>query len=72
MARDYLEVYRRMVHDGLERIAPMMPAVEALTLPTGGNNRQRKFSRSHAPLLGVVPGGQRGGTREQATPLLHS
>jgi glycosyltransferase involved in cell wall biosynthesis len=69
MARDYLEVYRRMVHDGLELIAPMMPAVEALALPAGGSDRRRKFSRAYAPLLGVVPGGQQG-TREQAAHLL--
>jgi hypothetical protein len=69
MASDYLEMYRRMVHDGLELIAPMMPAVEALALPAGGSAGRRKFSRSYAPLLGVVPGGQQG-TREQAAHLL--
>ena len=70
MARDYLEVYRWLVHDGLDLMTPGLPAVEALTLTTAGSAGRRKFSRAYAPLLGVVPGVQRG-TRKHAARLLH-
>jgi glycosyltransferase involved in cell wall biosynthesis len=70
MARDYLEVYRRLVHDGLDLMAPGLPAVEALDLAAGGSAGRRKFSRAYAPLLGVVPGVQRG-TRKHAIQLHH-
>jgi hypothetical protein len=70
MARDYLEVYRRLVYGGQELFAPVLPAVEALALPTGGGAGRRKFSRSYAPLLGVGSGVRRD-DREHATHLLH-
>jgi glycosyltransferase involved in cell wall biosynthesis len=70
MARDYLEVYRRLVHDGPELMAPGFPTAEALNLAAGSSVGRRKFSRAYTPLLGVVPGVQRG-ARKHAARLLH-
>jgi glycosyltransferase involved in cell wall biosynthesis len=70
MTQDYLEVYRRLVHDGLELFAPVLPAMEALVQPAGGGAGRWTFSRSAAPLLGVVSGVQ-WDDREHTAPLLH-
>jgi glycosyltransferase involved in cell wall biosynthesis len=70
MARDYLEVYRRLVHDDLELLAPVLLAAETLALAAGGSAGRRKVPRAYTPLLGVVPGVQQD-IWEQAAPLLH-
>jgi glycosyltransferase involved in cell wall biosynthesis len=71
MARDYLEVYRRLVHGGLDLIAPGLPAVQALALPAGRGAGRRKVSRAYASLLGVVPSVQQD-DRKLAPHLLHN
>jgi glycosyltransferase involved in cell wall biosynthesis len=70
MAQDYLEVYRRLVHGGLDLMAPVLPAVPALARAARGSAGRRKFSRAYAPLLGAVPGIQQG-ARKLAAHLLH-
>jgi glycosyltransferase involved in cell wall biosynthesis len=70
MARNYLEVYRRMVHGGLDLMTPGLPAAPALALPAGRGAGRRKFSRAYAPLLGVVPG-VREDDRQPVPHLLH-
>ena len=70
MARDYLEVYRRLVDGALDLMAPGLPAARALAFPAGRSAGRRKFSRAYAPLLGVVPG-VREDDQKPATPLLH-
>ena len=65
MARDYLEVYRRLVHDGLDLMVSGFLLWRHWTFPLEAA-RRRKFSRAYAPLLGVVPGVQRG-TRSTRT-----
>jgi glycosyltransferase involved in cell wall biosynthesis len=54
IARDYLEVYRRLAHAGLELVRPAPHVTGPLSLPTGhGPYRHRPF-RSHVPLLGAL------------------
>ncbi|HKB38350.1 MAG TPA: glycosyltransferase family 4 protein [Gemmataceae bacterium] len=69
-ARDYLEVYRRMVHGGLGLMAPVLPVVQALALPARGGVGRRKLSRAYAPLLEVVPS-VRQDDRQSAPHRLH-
>jgi glycosyltransferase involved in cell wall biosynthesis len=71
MARDYLEVYRRLVHGGQDLMAPVLPAAQALALPAGRGAGRRKFCRDHAPLLGVVPS-VRQDDRQPVPHLLHN
>jgi glycosyltransferase involved in cell wall biosynthesis len=52
MARDYLAVYRRLVHRDLDRA----PRDEARPVASAAN--QRNGARSRVPLLGAVPGAQ--------------
>jgi len=55
MTGDYLQVYRRLVHAGSERVRSASPVPELLAFaPRQGLDRRRP-SRSQAPLLGVVP-----------------
>jgi glycosyltransferase involved in cell wall biosynthesis len=55
MAQNYLQVYRRLVHDGSERPRSVPPVPEPLALaPRPGLDRRRP-SRSSAPLLGALP-----------------
>ena len=56
MARDYLEVYRRLVHAGPELVRPAPHATGPLSLPAGHSPDRRKPCRSHVPLLGALPG----------------
>jgi hypothetical protein len=65
MARDYLEVYRRLVHDGPEALLPAPHAPETRPAPAGRGPGVGKPSRLPTPLLGAVPasgGRARGGT----------
>ena len=55
MVRDYLDVYRRLVHGGSERVRSAPPAPELLALATRQGLDRRRPSRSQAPLLGVLP-----------------
>jgi glycosyltransferase involved in cell wall biosynthesis len=55
MTGDYLQVYRRLVHGGSERVRAVPPAPEPLALATRQGLDQHKPSRSQAPLLGVLP-----------------
>jgi glycosyltransferase involved in cell wall biosynthesis len=71
MAQDYLKVYRRLVHGGLDLMAPVLPAMPALALPAGHGTGRRKFSRAYAPLLGVVPS-VRQDDRQPTPHLLHN
>jgi glycosyltransferase involved in cell wall biosynthesis len=68
MARDYVEVYRRLVHDGLDMMAPALPAAPALALLAGRGAGRRKYSRDHAPLLGVVPSVREGAGSQLPSP----
>jgi glycosyltransferase involved in cell wall biosynthesis len=56
MARDYLEVYRRLAYTGLELVPPMSHDGDALSHPAGERRDWRRFYRSHVPLLGALPG----------------
>jgi glycosyltransferase involved in cell wall biosynthesis len=56
MARDYLDVYRRLVHGGAERVRATPVASQPPVLATRHGPGRRTFSRSPAPLLGVLPG----------------
>jgi glycosyltransferase involved in cell wall biosynthesis len=56
MARDYLEVYRRLVHAGPEPVRPDSHAAGPVSLPVGPSHDQRKPCRPHVPLLGALPG----------------
>jgi glycosyltransferase involved in cell wall biosynthesis len=55
MARDYLDVYRRLVHGGSDRVwsAPPAPELRAVAMRQGLD--RSKPSRSRAPLMGVLP-----------------
>jgi glycosyltransferase involved in cell wall biosynthesis len=55
MARDYLEVYRRLAHAGPELVRPVPHATEPLSLPAGHGPGRLKPCRSHVPLLGALP-----------------
>jgi glycosyltransferase involved in cell wall biosynthesis len=55
MVRDYLDVYRRLVHGGSERLRLAPPAHELLTLGTRHSPDRRQRPRAPAPLLGVLP-----------------
>jgi glycosyltransferase involved in cell wall biosynthesis len=57
MARDYLEVYRRLVR-GVAEPVRLAPPLELLPLPAGRGPDWGKTFRSHAPLLGAGPGGR--------------
>jgi glycosyltransferase involved in cell wall biosynthesis len=54
MARDYLEVYRRVVHAG-SAVLRSAPVAEARSWAARPGPEQRRTSRSSAPLLGVLP-----------------
>ena len=56
MARDYVEVYRRLVHAGPESVWPAPHVPGPLSLPAGHSLAQRKPCRLHVPLLGTLPG----------------
>jgi hypothetical protein len=56
MARDYVDVYRRLVHGNSESIGPVRRAPEPLWLARQFPER-RKPTRSYAALLGVLPCG---------------
>jgi hypothetical protein len=58
MARDYLEVYRRLVRGGPEPVRSASQALEPLPFPPGHGLDRGKPARSHAPLLGAGPGGR--------------
>ena len=54
MARDYLEVYRRLVHTP-EELSQPMPLATGPNLPgVRQGPGQRKLPRSHTPLLGAL------------------
>jgi glycosyltransferase involved in cell wall biosynthesis len=55
MARDYLEVYRHLVHAGSELARSAPHAAGPVMLPAGHSLDQRKPCRSRVPLLGAVP-----------------
>jgi glycosyltransferase involved in cell wall biosynthesis len=55
MARDYLDVYRRLVHDTSESVGLAVRAREPQRLPARSARDRRKPARSRAPLLGAVP-----------------
>jgi Glycosyl transferases group 1 len=55
MARDYLEVYRRLAHAGPELVRPAPHVKGPLSLPTGHGPDWYKPFRSHVPLLGALP-----------------
>jgi glycosyltransferase involved in cell wall biosynthesis len=55
MAREYLEVYRRLAHAGPELVRPAPHITGPLSLPTGHGPDQHKSFRSHVPLLGALP-----------------
>lgn len=54
MARDYVDVYRRLVHDSSESVWPALRAPEPQLLARQSPNRP-KPTRSHAALLGALP-----------------
>jgi glycosyltransferase involved in cell wall biosynthesis len=56
MARDYLEVYRRLAHVGPELVWPAPHVPGPLSLPAGHSSAQLKPCRLHVPLLGTLPG----------------
>jgi glycosyltransferase involved in cell wall biosynthesis len=56
MARDYLEVYRRLAHAVPEPVWPAPHAPGPLSLPAGHSVDRRRPSRSHVPLLGALSG----------------
>ena len=56
MARDYLEVYRRLAHAGPELVWPAPHVPGPLSLPVEHSLAQRKPCRLHVPLLGTLPG----------------
>jgi len=56
MARDYLEVYRRIAYTGPELVRPTPHDADRLSSPARQRPDQRRFSRSHVPLLGALPG----------------
>jgi glycosyltransferase involved in cell wall biosynthesis len=56
MARDYVEVYRRLVYNGAERRMSMPHTPNVRWLPTGNGLNNGKSSRSAAPLFGTVSG----------------
>jgi glycosyltransferase involved in cell wall biosynthesis len=65
MARDYLEVYRRLAHDGSEALVPTSRVPQARPTPAGRGLGMGKPSRLPTPLLGAVSassGRSRGGT----------
>ena len=54
MAQDYLQVYRQLVHAGLERVRSATPASKLLALAPRKAEWGRT-ARSQAPLLGILP-----------------
>jgi glycosyltransferase involved in cell wall biosynthesis len=56
MTRDYLEVYRRLVHKGPELIKPALLKAESWPFPAGPDLEERRRHRSPLPLLGAVTG----------------
>jgi hypothetical protein len=56
MARDYVEVYRRLVHDGPERVRSVPAASGPAAVATCHGPGRRRLSCPPAPLLGVLPG----------------
>jgi hypothetical protein len=55
MARDYVEVYRRLAHAGPELVRPTPRVTGSLSLPTDHGPDRHKPFRSHVPLLGALP-----------------
>jgi hypothetical protein len=55
MVRDYLDVYRRLVYGGSERMQSAPRAPQPLALATRNGSGRRGPFRSPAPLLGVLP-----------------
>ena len=55
MASDYLEVYRRLVRGGSERVRSALPVPELQTLSMRQGFERRKASPSQATALGVLP-----------------
>jgi len=55
MARDYLEVYRRLVRGGPERVRSALPVPELTALSTRQGFERRKASHPQASALGVLP-----------------
>jgi glycosyltransferase involved in cell wall biosynthesis len=56
MARDYLEVYRRLVYVHPELVGPAPHDAGGLSRPAEHRLDGRKLCRSHVPLLGALPG----------------
>jgi glycosyltransferase involved in cell wall biosynthesis len=56
MARDYLEVYRRLVHAGPDLVRSAPHAAGPLLLPAGHSPDRRKPSQLRVHLLGALPG----------------
>jgi glycosyltransferase involved in cell wall biosynthesis len=56
MARDYVEVYRRLVHGGSDRVGSAPAAPKPLALARWKDSDWHRPSRSQATLLGVLPG----------------
>src|SRR5262245_51159911 len=67
MARDYLEIYRRLAYIGAE-LVPTMPYDTDLPLGRSGQCPERhRFPRSHVPLLGALPGTNSQALRSDST-----
>jgi glycosyltransferase involved in cell wall biosynthesis len=56
MARDYLEVYRRLIHDGAGRTAPRRLEVAPPTTADGPARGKRPYSHTSVSVAGVRPG----------------
>jgi glycosyltransferase involved in cell wall biosynthesis len=55
MARDYLDVYRRLVQDNTESVRPALHVAPPQRLPARPGPEWRKPARCRAPLLGALP-----------------
>jgi glycosyltransferase involved in cell wall biosynthesis len=55
MARDYLDVYRRLAHENAASVRSAAQAPESQRLPARPGHDRWKLARSRAPLLGALP-----------------
>jgi glycosyltransferase involved in cell wall biosynthesis len=67
MARDYVEVYRRLAHAGPELVRPAPIVTGPLSVSTGHAPDRHKPFRSHIPLLGALPAAHSHGLEADGT-----